>query len=195
MIFIGRARNLLDGSEGANLKYGTETTAIKGEDALSGSKYITIGTCKYPEEAEEAGREYVFYLYSITFHPSSDEDEKIVLTCKQPDIVQPTLEPSATPEPSVVPETYQTPAAFTTSKPSATPAVFQATKKIKEIQPKIKIKKRDKKHLVYITVTDKKATYFELYVKRKGKKYTKLKVAKKKLKKGKYTMHLAKKER
>lgn len=89
-----------DGSEGANLKYGTETTVIKGEDALSGSKYITIGTCKYPEEAEEAGREYVFYLYSITFHPSSDEDEKIVLSCKQPDIVQPTLEPSATPEPS-----------------------------------------------------------------------------------------------
>ena len=191
-----------DGSEGANLKYGTETTAIKGEDALSGSKYITIGTCKYPEEAEEAGREYVFYLYSITFHPSSDEDEKIVLTCKQPDIVQPTLEPSATPEPSaapeisqtpepsVVPETSQTPAAFTTSKPSATPAVFQATKKIKEIQPKIKVKKRDKKHLVYVTVTDKKATYFELYVKRKGKKYTKLKVLKKKLKKGKCTLRL-----
>lgn len=192
-----------DGSEGANLKYGTETTAIKGEDALSGSKYITIGTCKYPEEAEEAGREYVFYLYSITFHPSSDEDEKIVLTCKQPDIVQPTLEPSATPEPSaapetaqtpepsVVPETYQTPAAFTTSKPSATPAVFRATKKIKEIQPKIKVKKRGKKHLVYVTVTDKKATYFELYVKRKGKKYTKLKVAKMKLKKGKCTLRLA----
>ncbi len=191
-----------DGSEGANLKYGTETTAIKGEDALSGSKYITIGTCKYPEEAEEAGREYVFYLYSITFHPSSDEDEKIVLTCKQPDIVQPTLEPSATPEPSaapetsqtpepsVVPETYQTPEAFTTSKPSETPAAFQATKKIKEIQPKIKIKKRDKNHLVYVTVTDKKATYFELYVKRKGKKYTKLKVAKKKLKKGKCTLRL-----
>ena len=191
-----------DGSEGANLKYGTETTAIKGEDALSGSKYITIGTCKYPEEAEEAGREYVFYLYSITFHPSSDEDEKIVLTCKQPDIVQPTLEPSATPEPSaapetsqtpepsVVPETYQTPEAFTTSKPSETPAAFQATKKIKEIQTKIKVKKRGKKHLVYVTVIDKKATYFELYVKRKGKKYTKLKVAKKKLKKGKCTLRL-----
>lgn len=186
-----------DGSEGANLKYGTEATAIKGEDALSGSRYITIGTCNYPEEAEEAGREYVFYLYSITFHPSSDEDEKIVLTCKQPDIVQPTLEPSATPEPSAapsaseVPETSQTPEAFTTSKPSTTPAVFQATKKIKEIQPKIKVKKRDKKHLVYVTITDKKATYFELYVKRKGKKYTKLKVAKKKLKKGKCTLRLA----
>lgn len=192
-----------DGSEGANLKYGTETKAIKEKNALSGSRYITIGTCKYPEEAEEAGREYVFYLYSITFHPSSDEDEKIVLTCKQPDIVQPTLEPSATPEPSaapeisqtpepsVVPETYQTPAAFTTSKPSATSAVFRATKKIKEIQPKIKVKKRGKKHLVYVTVTDKKATYFELYVKRKGKKYTKLKVAKMKLKKGKCTLRLA----
>ena len=192
-----------DGSEGANLKYGTETKAIKEKNALSGSRYITIGTCKYPEEAEEAGREYVFYLYSITFHPSSDEDEKIVLTCKQPDIVQPTLEPSATPEPSaapeisqtpepsVVPEPSQTPAAFTTSNPSATPAVFQATKKIKEIQPKIKVKKRDKKHLVYVTVTDKKATYFELYVKRKGKKYTKLKVPKKKLKKGKCTLRLA----
>ncbi len=186
-----------DGSEGANLKYGTETTAIKGKDTLSGSRYITIGTCNYPEEAEEAGREYVFYLYSITFHPSSDEDEKIVLTCKQPDIVQPTLEPSATPEPSAapsaseVPETSQTPEAFTAPKPSTTPAVFQATKKIKEIQPKIKVKKRDKKHLVYVTITDKKATYFELYVKRKGKKYTKLKVAKKKLKKGKCTLRLA----
>lgn len=187
---------LFDGSEGANLKYGTETTAIKEKNALSSSRYITIGTCNYPEEAEEAGREYVFYLYSITFHPSSDEDEKIVLTCRQQDIVEPTLEPSATPEPSAAPaaseepKTTQTLEAFTTSKPSTTPAVFQATKKIKEIQPKIKVKKSDKKHLVYVTVTDKKATYFELYVKRKGKKYTKLKVAKKKLKKGKCTLRL-----
>ena len=183
----------------SEIKYTTEMEKIpeKQENAIETAKYLAIGSCLDPDEAHDFKREYIFYLYSITFNPVNPEDGKVVFTCRQP---EPTPTPTVTPPPTEVPD--ETPAAsqeITPAEPTSntfvdevrqTPVVTPRVES-KRSTPSLTVKKQSKQQILRIVVTDKKAEYFELYVKQKGKRYTKVKLTKKKLKNGKCTIRLS----
>lgn len=137
------------------------------------ARYLTIGSICYPE------------------------DGKVVFTCRQP---EPTPTPTVAPSPTEVPD--ETPAAsqeITPAEPTSntfvdevrqTPVVTPRVES-KCSTPSLTVKKQSKQQILRIVVTDKKAEYFELYVKQKGKRYTKVKLTKKKLKNGKCTIRLS----
>ena len=184
----------------SEIKYTTEMEEIpeKLENTTETAKYLAIGSCLDPDEAQDDfNRDYLFYLYSITFNPVNPEDGKVVFTCRQP---EPTPTPTVTPLPTEIPD--ETPAA----SPEITPAEPTANTAVDEVRqtpvvtpqaepnrsvPSLTVKKQSKQQILRIVVTDKKAEYFELYVKQKGKRYTKVKLTKKKLKNGKCTIRLS----
>ena len=184
-------------SDSSNLmRYETEMGEIleNKENVTEPARYLTIGSTCYPEDA---GNNYLFYIYSITFNPVNPEDGKVVFTCRQP---EPTPTPTVTPLPTEVPD--ETPAAsqeITPAEPMANTSVNEVRQtpvvtpraESKRSTPSLTVKKQSKQQILRIVVTDKKAEYFELYVKQKGKRYTKVKLTKKKLKNGKCKIHLS----
>lgn len=152
------------------------------------ARYLTIGSICYPEDVEN---NYLFYLYSITFNPLNPEDGKVVFTCRQP---EPTPTPTVAPSPTGVPD--ETPAAsqeITPAEPTSntfvdevrqTPVVTPRVES-KRSTPSLTVKKQSKQQILRIVVTDKKAEYFELYVKQKGKRYKKVKLTKREVEKRK----------
>ncbi len=178
------------------LRYETEIGEIleNKENVTEPARYLTIGSICYPEDVEN---NYLFYLYSITFNPVNPEEGKVVFTCRQP---EPTPTPAVTPLPTEIPD--ETPAAspeITPAEPTANTAVDEVRQtpvvtprvESKRSTPSLTVKKQSRQQILRIAVTDKKAEYFELYVKQKGKRYTKVKLTKKKLKNGKCTIRLS----
>ena len=184
----------------SEIKYATEMKEIpeSAENGTETAKYLAFGSCFDPDETRDNfNRDYLFYLYSITFNPVNPEDGKVVFTCRQP---EPTPTPTVTPSPTEVPD--ETPAV----SPEITPAEPTANTSVDEVRqtpvvtpqaepnrsvPSLTVKKQSRQQILRIVVTDKKAEYFELYVKQKGKRYTKVKLTKKKLKNGKCTIRLS----
>lgn len=119
---------------------------------------------------------------------------------KTPEPTQ-TLEVSEPPEASAVPETsnpIQTPKpveSIQSSAPSASASVEASVvpSKKQSKRPAISIhKKRNKKsRYVQITVKSSVGRYFDLYMKRRGKKFVRIRLAKNSLKKGKRVVKLA----
>lgn len=119
---------------------------------------------------------------------------------KTPEPTQ-TLEVSEPPEASAVPETSnptQTPKpmeSIQSSAPSASARVESSAvpSKKKSKRPAISIhKKRNKKsRYVQITVKSSVGSYFDLYMKKKGKKFVRIRLSKNSLKKGKRVVKLA----
>lgn len=178
----------------SEIKYTTEMEKIpeKLENATETAKYLAIGSCLDPDETrDDFKREYLFYLYSINFNPVNPEDGKVVFTCRQP---EPTPTPTVAPSPTGVPD--ETPAAsqeITPAEPTSntfvdevrqTPVVTPRVES-KRSTPSLTVKKQSKQQILRIVVTDKKAEYFELYVKQKGKRYKKVKLTKREVEKRK----------
>ena len=105
--------------------------------------------------------------------------------------------PSATPQPTETPTASQTPS--DTPKPVEPPSASASVEasvvpsKKQSKRPAISIhKKRNKKsRYVQITVKSSVGSYFDLYMKKKGKKYIRIRLAKNSLKKGKRVVKLA----
>ena len=108
----------------SEIKYTTEMEIIpeKLENTTETAKYLAIGSCRDPDEVR---REYLFYIYSITFNPVNPEDGKVVFTCRQP---EPTPTPTVTPLPTEVPD--ETPAALQ----EITPAEPMANTSVNEVR-------------------------------------------------------------
>ena len=112
----------------SEIKYTTEMEKIpeKVENTTETAKYLAIGSCLDPDEArDDFKREYIFYLYSITFNPVNPEDGKVVFTCRQP---EPTSTPTVTPLPTEVPD--EAPAA----SQEITPAEPMANTSVNEVR-------------------------------------------------------------
>lgn len=119
---------------------------------------------------------------------------------KTPEPTQ-TLEVSEPPEASAVPETsnpIQTPKPVESIQSSATSAsasveasVVPSKKQSK--RPSIWIQKKGNRKLRYVQITVKSSVgrYFDLYMKRRGKKFVRIRLAKNSLKKGKRVVKLA----
>ena len=183
-------------TQGGNLTYGTEEVELLDYNGLE-AKYMTIGNNYSPTESEKP---YEFYIYSVTFQSKSEAAGTIVFESKMPDDVK--LEtPNPTPEASAVPKTSnptQTPKpveSIQSSAPSASASVEASVvpSKKQSKRPAISIhKKRNKKsRYVQITVKSSVGRYFDLYMKKKGKKFVRIRLAKNSLKKGKRVVKLA----
>lgn len=184
-------------------KYGTEDVVLTNEqisDRGMAAKYISIGTCRGPEEVEPFQRKYEFYIYSVTFHPVSPKTKKLVFESVKASTPAPTAGP--TPEPSAAPVVVptqptappQTPAAATTEKPAFTPEPAGKPHFVKKIKrPTLSLRKRGQGKHRYIQLTVKSSTgqYFELYMKKKGRKYVRIRLKKTSLKKGRQVVRLA----
>ena len=119
---------------------------------------------------------------------------------KTPEPTQ-TLEVSEPPEASAVPETSnptQTPKpveSIQSSAPSASASVEASVvpSKKQSKRPSIWIQKKGNRKLRYVQITVKSSVgrYFDLYMKRRGKKFVRIRLAKNSLKKGKRVVKLA----
>lgn len=160
---------------------------------------MSIGICQKPEEAESYGRERIFYIYSITFNPLASDTKKLVFESKMPEEETPAVSqtPSATPQPTETSSASQvstvTPVSTQESAESARVESSAVTSKKQSKRPAISIhKKRNKKsRYVQITVKSSVGRYFDLYMKRRGKKFVRIRLAKNSLKKGKRVVKLA----
>lgn len=183
------------------IKFGTEDVGIYNNISDTGKKasYMSIGICQKPEEAESYGRERIFYIYSIMFNPLASDTKKLVFESKMPEEETPAVSqtPSATPQPTETSSASQastvTPVSTQESAESARVESSAATSKKKSKRPAISIhKKRNKKsRYVQITVKSSVGSYFDLYMKKKGKKFVRIRLAKNSLKKGKRVVKLA----
>lgn len=184
------------------IKFGTEDVGIYNNNISDTGKkasYMSIGICQKPEEAESYGRERIFYIYSITFNPLASDTKKLVFESKMPEEETPAVSqtPSATPQPtetsSASPVSTVTPVSTQESAESARVESSAATSKKKSKRPAISIhKKRNKKsRYVQITVKSSVGSYFDLYMKKKGKKFVRIRLAKNSLKKGRRVVKLA----
>lgn len=184
------------------IKFGTEDVGIYNNNISDTGKkasYMSIGICQKPEEAESYGRERIFYIYSITFNPLASDTKKLVFESKMPEEETPAVSqtPSATPQPTETSSASQvstvTPVSTQESAESARVESSAATSKKKSKRPAISIhKKRNKKsRYVQITVKSSVGSYFDLYMKKKGKKFVRIRLAKNSLKKGKRVVKLA----
>lgn len=183
------------------IKFGTEDVGIYNNISDTGKKasYMSIGICQKPEEAESYGRERIFYIYSITFNPLASDTKKLVFESKMPEEETPAVSqtPSATPQPTETSSASQvstvTPVSTQESAESARVESSAVTSKKKSKRPAISIhKKRNKKsRYVQITVKSSVGSYFDLYMKKKGKKFVRIRLAKNSLKKGKRVVKLA----
>lgn len=184
------------------IKFGTEDVGIYNNNISDTGKkasYMSIGICQKPEEAESYGRERIFYIYSITFNPLASDTKKLVFESKMPEEETPAVSqtPSATPKPTETSSASQastvTPVSTQESAESARVESSAVTSKKKSKRPAISIhKKRNKKsRYVQITVKSSVGRYFDLYMKRRGKKFVRIRLAKNSLKKGKRVVKLA----
>lgn len=184
------------------IKFGTEDVGIYNNNISDTGKkasYMSIGICQKPEEAESYGRERIFYIYSITFNPLASDTKKLVFESKMPEEETPAVSqtPSATPQPTETSSASQvstvTPVSTQESAESARVESSAVTSKKKSKRPAISIhKKRNKKsRYVQITVKSSVGSYFDLYMKKKGKKFVRIRLAKNSLKKGKRVVKLA----
>ena len=184
------------------IKFGTEDVGIYNNNISDTGKkasYMSIGICQKPEEAESYGRERIFYIYSITFNPLASDTKKLVFESKMPEEETPAVSqtPSATPQPTEMSSASQvstvTPVSTQESAESARVESSAATSKKKSKRPAISIhKKRNKKsRYVQITVKSSVGSYFDLYMKKKGKKFVRIRLSKNSLKKGKRVVKLA----
>lgn len=184
-------------------KYGTEDVVLTNEqisDRGMVAKYISIGTCRGPEEVEPFQRKYEFYIYSVTFHPVSPKTKKLVFESVKASTPAPTASP--TPEPSTAPVVVptqptappQTPAAATTEKPAFTPEPAgkpHFVKKIKRPTLSLRKKRQGKHRYIQLTVKSSTGKYFELYMKKKSRKYVRIRLKKTSLKNGRQMVRLA----
>ena len=184
-------------------KYGTEDVVLINDqisDRGMAAKYISIGTCRGPEEVEPFQRKYEFYIYSVTFHPVSPKTKKIVFESVKANTPAPTASP--TPEPSAAPVVVptqlaappQTPTAATTEKPAFTPEAAgkpHFVKKIKRPTLSLRKKRQGKHRYIQLTVKSSTGKYFELYMKKKGRKYVRIRLKKTSLKNGRQMVRLA----
>lgn len=184
-------------------KYGTEDVVLINDqisDRGMAAKYISIGTCRGPEEVEPFQRKYEFYIYSVTFHPVSPKTKKLVFESVKANTPAPTASP--TPEPSAAPVVVptqpaappQTPTAATTEKPAFTPEAAgkpHFVKKIKRPALSLRKKRQGKHRYIQLTVKSSTGQYFELYMKKKGRKYVRIRLKKTSLKKGRQVVRLA----
>lgn len=184
------------------IKFGTEDVGIYNNNISDTGKkasYMSIGICQKPEEAESYGRERIFYIYSITFNPLASDTKKLVFESKMPEEETPAVSqtPSATPQPTETSSASQTstvtPVSTQESAESARVESSAATSKKQSKRPSIWIhKKRNKKsRYVQITVKSSVGSYFDLYMKKKGKKFVRIRLAKNSLKKGRRVVKLA----
>ena len=184
------------------IKFGTEDVGIYNNNISDTGKkasYMSIGICQKPEEAESYGRERIFYIYSITFNPLASDTKKLVFESKMPEEETPAVSqtPSATPQPTETSSASQvstvTPVSTQESAESARVESSAVTSKKQSKRPAISIhKKRNKKsRYVQITVKSSVGRYFDLYMKRRGKKFVRIRLAKNSLKKGKRVVKLA----
>lgn len=124
-----------------------------------------------------------------------------------------TPNPIATPTASVLPRQTEKPSVIATSDPAIMPSstmppdlavrpvVSQSSrinkkkhlKKRNSQKPKLTLekKKQGKSHYVCVQIKAKKGSYIDLYMRKKGKKYVKIKLSVKKMKKGKKTIKLS----
>lgn len=184
-------------------KYGTEDVVLINDqisDRGMAAKYISIGTCRGPEEVEPFQRKYEFYIYSVTFHPVSPKTKKLVFESVKANTPAPTASP--TPEPSAVPVVVptqpaappQTPTAAITEKPAFTPEAAgkpHFVKKIKRPALSLRKKRQGKHRYIQLTVKSSTGKYFELYMKKKGRKYVRIRLKKTSLKNGRQVVRLA----
>lgn len=184
------------------IKFGTEDVGIYNNNISDTGKkasYMSIGICQKPEEAESYGRERIFYIYSITFNPLASDTKKLVFESKMPEEETPAVSqtPSATPQPTETSSASQvstvTPVSTQESAESARVESSAVPSKKQSKRPAISIhKKRNKKsRYVQITVKSSVGSYFDLYMKKKGKKFVRIRLAKNSLKKGKRVVKLA----
>ena len=184
------------------IKFGTEDVGIYNNNISDTGKkasYMSIGICQKPEEAESYGRERIFYIYSITFNPLASDTKKLVFESKMPEEETPAVSqtPSATPQPTETSSASQvstvTPVSTQESAESARVESSAVTSKKKSKRSAISIhKKRNKKsRYVQITVKSSVGSYFDLYMKKKGKKFVRIRLSKNSLKKGKRVVKLA----
>lgn len=184
------------------IKFGTEDVGIYNNNISDTGKkasYMSIGICQKPEEAESYGRERIFYIYSITFNPLASDTKKLVFESKMPEEETPAVSqtPSATPQPTETSSASQastvTPVSTQESAESARVESSAATSKKKSKRPAILIHKKQNKKSRYVQITVKSSvgSYFDLYMKKKGKKFVRIRLAKNSLKKGKRVVKLA----
>lgn len=198
-----------EGEEGET-KYGTEEVDLINDTGKMAS-YMVIGTCRGPDDVEPYGRKYEFYIYSVTFHPISSDIKELAFESRQiPENSQaPTIEtgdtdnsPSTTKptEPPIVTssEGQRIPSAVPekTSLPSSEKPVesMKPAKRQKSIvrRPTISLQKkgRGKQHYIQVTIKSSVGRYFDLYMKKKGKKYVRIRLKKTAFKKGKRVVKL-----
>ena len=185
-------------TQGGNLTYGTEEVELLDYNGLE-AKYMTIGNDYSPTESETTEKPYEFYIYSVTFQSKSEAAGTIVFESKMPDDVKLEM-PNPTPETSAVPETSnptQTPKpveSIQSSAPSASSSVEASVvpSKKQSKRPSIWIQKKGNRKLRYVQITVKSSVgrYFDLYMKRRGKKFVRIRLAKNSLKKGKRVVKL-----
>lgn len=146
--------------EAGETKFGTEEVELKNA-SNDMTSYMLLGTCRDPEDVEVYGRKYEFYIYSITFNPISSGTKKYVFE-KKP-------EAEETPSPSIQPTI--SPTGLPSQAPSAAP---------ENIAPSFPHKPEK----------SPAGRYFDLYMKKKGKKYVRIRLKKMSLKKGKRVVKL-----
>ena len=180
-----------DGEEGET-KFGTEEVELKNA-SNDMTSYMLLGTCRDPEDVEVYGRKYEFYIYSITFNPISSGTKKYVFE-KKPEAeetpspsIQPTETPVSTISPTGLPS--QTPSA---APENIAPSFSHKPEKSPAGRPMISFKKKGHGNRRYIQVSIKSTAgrYFDLYMKKKGKKYVRIRLKKMSLKKGKRVVKL-----
>jgi len=101
-------------------------------------------------------------------------------------IPQPTETPTASQTPSDTPKPVEPPSASASVEASVVPSKKQSKR------PSIWIQKKGNRKLRYVQITVKSSVgrYFDLYMKRRGKKFVRIRLAKNSLKKGKRVVKL-----
>ena len=178
------------GEEGET-KFETEEVELKNasDDMTS---YMLLGTCRDPEDVEAYGRKYEFYIYSITFNPISSGTKKYVFEKKpEEETPSPSIQPTETPVSTINPTGLpsQVPSA---APENAVPSSSRKPEKSPAGRPMISLKKKGRGNRRYIQVSIKSTAgrYFDLYMKKKGKKYVRIRLKKMSLKKGKRVVKL-----
>lgn len=185
-----------EGEEGET-KFGTEEAElISASDDMT--SYMLLGTCRAPEEVEAYGRKYEFYIYSITFNPISSGTKKYVFEKKPAaeetlsPLIQPTETPVSTIKPTELPSQAPSAQAPSAAPENAVPSSSHKPEKSPASRPMISLKKKGQGNRRYIQVSIKSPAgrYFDLYMKKEGKKYVRIRLKKTSLKKGKRVVKL-----
>lgn len=195
-----------------------ETKKIgQGNHKVDKMSYLAIALTEEIPDEDTITRPLHYYVYSITLNPKENTHKKVVIQTKKLEnaaipptpvetpvpekrlfVPSETEMPSATEVPSA--ESTQAPDNKVLPTPSASPSKLeiqinksQEVSLRKAARPLISLKKKGSGKLRYIQVTVKAASsrYFDLYMKKKGKKYVRIRLQKASLKKGKRVVKLA----